>query len=81
MLYKMIVNCQQEIALPGVRHQPWIDINVSLKKFKKQVGNAGILKEIKKRKGYLKPSKAKRLKHKMHLKRLKREEIRANYYR
>lgn len=60
--------------MPGIRHQPWLDINISLKKFKKQVGNAGIFKELKKRRGYLKPSVAKRLKHELYLKKVKRDE-------
>lgn len=57
-----------------IRVNRYDNIDDVLRRFRRLVGTSGIKKELRKRKAYRKPSIAKQIKHKMHLKKVKREE-------
>tara|TARA_B100000524_G_scaffold285927_1_gene161242 strand:- start:216 stop:419 length:204 start_codon:yes stop_codon:yes gene_type:complete len=59
--------------MPGIFVNPAQQIEKALRAFKKQVEKAGIMKELKNRKHYLKPSVRKKLKSKEARKRNKKE--------
>lgn len=61
-----------------VRVAPWEDIDIAYRKFKKLVMQAGITTEVKKRRGYCKPSDLLRKKRRATEKRLRREQKRLN---
>ena len=59
--------------MPGITLNPSQQIEKALRAFKKQVEKAGIMKELKNRKHYLKPSIRKKLKSKEARKKSRKE--------
>jgi small subunit ribosomal protein S21 len=59
-----------------VKVKPGEDFNRAFRRFKRAVENEGIMRELKKRQYYLKPSAAKKAKRKLAAKRRRKAEVR-----
>ena len=59
-----------------IKVKPGEDFNRAFRRFKRAVENEGIMRELKKRQHYLKPSQAKKEKRKLAAKRRRKAEVR-----